>query len=122
MTTTGMELFQMLKPKMGDREAGALVTFVDNTIKNNNKEIHEINLRTLATKEELGKVRDDLSKDIYNVREDLTKEIGNVRVDLARVEGRLETKIAEVKSDVMRWMFAFFVTMMLAILGLYLKK
>jgi hypothetical protein len=42
--------------------------------------------------------------------------------DFANVRGDLRTEIAEVKSDVLRWMFAFFVTMLLAILGLYLKK
>jgi len=66
--------------------------------------MHEINLRTLATKEDLANIR------------------GSLKEDLANVKGSLETKIAEVKSDVIRWTFAFFVTMMLAILGLYLKK
>jgi hypothetical protein len=42
--------------------------------------------------------------------------------DLANVRGDLRTEITEVKSDVLRWMFAFFVTMLLAILGLYFKK
>ena len=55
--------------------------------------MHEVNLRTLATKE-----------------------------DVANLRGELKTNIAEVKSDVIRWTFAFFITMMLAILGLYLKK
>jgi hypothetical protein len=41
---------------------------------------------------------------------------------LSTVKGQLEVKIAEVKSDVIRWMFAFYVTMLLAILGLYFKK
>ena len=43
---------------------------------------------------------------------------GEFKID----NGELEVKIAEVKSDVIRWVFAFFVTMLLAILGLYLKK
>lgn len=32
---------------------------------------------------------------------------------------RLEIKIAESKSDMIKWFFAFFVTIMLMILGLY---
>jgi hypothetical protein len=93
MNMAGIKLFQILKTRVGEPEAEALINFVDTSLKDNNKEIYEMNLRTFATKEEL-----------------------------AKVEGRLETKIAEVKSDVIRWTFAFFVTMMLAILGLYLKK
>ena len=64
------------------------MNYVDSTLKENNKEILEANLKTLATKEDLAKV---------------------------------EVKIAEGKSDIIRWMFALFVTMMLAVLGLYLK-
>ena len=88
MTTAGIHLFQLLKTRLGSRETEAMVDYFDTTIKENNKEIQEANLRTLATKEDLAKV---------------------------------EVKVAECKSDIMRWMFAFFVTMMLAILGLYLK-
>jgi hypothetical protein len=49
------------------------------------------------------------------LRSELNLNIANLRTDL-------EVKIADVRSDVIRWMFAFFVTMLLAILGLYFKK
>jgi hypothetical protein len=70
--------------------------------KNDRNELIEVMMRNFATKEDL--------------RNFATKE------DLANVRGELRTDIANVKSDVIRWMFAFFVTMLLAILGLYLKK
>ena len=84
-----IQLFQILKARLGEREAEALVNYVDTTLKENNRVIHETNLRTLATKEDVAKV---------------------------------EVKIAEVKSDVIHWIFALFITMMLAFIGLYLKK
>ena len=56
------------------------------------KENNENNLKILATKADL-------------------KEIA-----------RLDVKISDVKSDIIRWVFAFFVATMLAIAGLYLKK
>jgi hypothetical protein len=108
---SGVKLFQLLKSKMGDREADALITYVDHSIYDRNQDIHAKMLSTFATKTEL-----------FATKTELKEEIGKVREDLARVEGRLETKIVEVKSDVLRWMFAFLVTMLLAILGLYLKK
>ena len=70
--------------------------------KHDRNELIEVMMRSFATKEDL--------------RNFATKE------DLANVRGELRTEIANVKSDVIRWMFAFFVTMLLAILGLYLKK
>ncbi len=49
LNISDIQLFQILKEKMGDKEAEALVTFVDNKIKDNN----ESNLKILPTKEDL---------------------------------------------------------------------
>ncbi|HEY4335613.1 MAG TPA: hypothetical protein VGM89_06940 [Puia sp.] len=64
-----------------------------------------------VTKEELAQIRGAMSTGF-----------AEVRGEMARFKGDLEVKIADVKSDVIRWMFAFFVTMLIAILGLYFKK
>ena len=50
-------------------------------------------------------------KEHFASREDLVKEIGLVRKE-----------IAEAKTDIIKWVFAFFVTVALMIIGLYLKK
>jgi hypothetical protein len=89
---------------MGEREANALINYMEKKLQDSNHELFQLCLNTFATKLEL------------------KEEIAKVREDLLRVEGRLETKIAEVKSDVIRWMFGFFVAMLIAILGLYLRK
>ena len=68
------------------------MTFVDFELKENN----ENNLKILATK-----------ADIVNVKEDIA---------------RLDVKISDVKSDIIRWVFAFFIASMLAIIGLYFKR
>jgi hypothetical protein len=108
---TGVRLFQLLKPKIGDRESDALITYMDITINDNNRDLHAKMLSSFATKAEL-----------FATKAELKEEIGNVREDLAKAKGELEVKISDVKSDILRWMFAFFITMILAILGLYLKK
>ncbi len=88
-----IRVFQILKAKMGEEDAEALVTCVDTTLKNDRKDLLEAIRTTFASKE-----------------------------DLANVKGELSVKIADVKSDVIRWMFAFFAAMLIAILGLYFKK
>lgn len=110
MTTGGIHLFQLLKGKMGDREAGALIDYVDTSSKENKRDILETNLRTLVTKEDLANTRIALKEDLAKIKEELKSDIAKTREDLK-----------DVKSDTSRWMFAFFVTMMLTILGLYLK-
>ena len=49
LNISDIQLFQILKEKMGDKEAEALVTFVDNKIKDN----YETKLKILSTKEDL---------------------------------------------------------------------
>jgi hypothetical protein len=94
--------------------------------------IQETNLKTLVTKEDLFAARQDftnlagsLKTKIAAVEGGLETRItaveGKLYTRIAEVEGSLATKITEVKSDIMRWMFAFFVTMILAIIGLYFK-
>ena len=100
----------------------------------------------LATKEQLAKLelatkellancatKDDLAKGLANcaTKSDLTglatkmelkTEISKLELTLKDETTRLELKISDFKSDILRWMFALFLTMMLALLGLYLKK
>ena len=83
-----IQLFQILKQRIGETEAEALVSFVDGKIKDNN----DVNLNILATK-------DDISK--------------------------LEVKIVEAKSEIIKWMFIFWIGQVAVTVGLimiYLKK
>ena len=89
IATTNIQLYEILRQKLGNQEAEALVGFVDAKL----KEALENNLKNLATKE-----------------------------DLKDVELKLSVKIAETKTDIIRWVFAFFIPLMLAIIGLYVKK
>jgi hypothetical protein len=85
-----------------------------------------------ATKEEMAQIKNalntglgDVRIEIADVRREITSvrgEVADARLELFKSKGELEVKIADVKSDVIRWMFAFFVTMLIAILGLYFKK
>jgi hypothetical protein len=82
-----------------------------------------------ATKEVLALIRAavncglaDVRSEIAGVRHELGGAKSELELKMAGMKGDLEVKIADVKSDVLRWMFAFFITTLLAILGLYFKK
>jgi len=75
-----------------------------------------------ATKEELAQLRGALTTGLADLRGEMHTGFSDLRGEMAGMKGDLEVKIADVKSDVIRWMFAFFVTMLIAILGLYFKK
>lgn len=65
ITTTDIQLFQILKQKLGEQEAEALVSFVDTKIRENN----ETNLKILATKDDIAK----LDTKISEVKADMIK-------------------------------------------------
>jgi hypothetical protein len=100
ITNTNIQLYEILKQKFGNHEAEALVSFVDAKL----KEAHEDNLKNLATKEDLKDLRLELKQDI------------------AELKLELSVKISENKTDIVRWVFAFFIPLMLAIIGLYVRK
>ncbi len=95
---TSIQLFQLLKNKLGDREVEALVDFVETK----QKEAIDANNKILATKEDMSVFKDDMNA---------------FKTDL----NRLEIKIAECKTDIIRWVFALFLPLMLAIIGLYFR-
>jgi hypothetical protein len=85
-------------------------------------EIGKVNER-LTT--EIGKVNERLTTEIGKVNERLTTEIGKVNerltAEIAKVSAefpRLRQEVAEMKADLIRWMFIFWVGQLGAILGI----
>ena len=89
ITLTSIEMFNLLKDKVGEKEAQALTEYISIQV----KEGIQSEKQHLATKE------------------DLVREVGLVRKE-----------IAEAKTDMIKWFFAFFVSLALMIVGLYLKS
>lgn len=63
MSVIEIQLFQILKAKLGEQEAEQLVAFVKDEVRTEFDNKREI----LATKEDLANIRADLSKSIYIV-------------------------------------------------------
>lgn len=150
MTMAAVKLFQLLEPKLGERETQALIEFVDLKVKENKKEMQDFNLKTLATKEDSWKLKEELhdfrtefrgelhsfrsefKEELYSFRTEFKQELHSLRTEFKedihgfRTEfkgeiNRLELKISDFRSDILRWVFAIFVALMLAIIGLYFK-
>ena len=72
MITSEIQLFQILKQKLGEKEAEALVEFVDSKLKENN----ESNLKVLATREDIANLRGEMKVEIANTKADLPARAG----------------------------------------------
>jgi len=75
------------------------------------------------------KVGKELAENLTTFIEDKIKdEVENksqtlvTREDLAREVSRLDLRISESKVDLIKWMFAFWVTLVLMLIGIYIKK
>ena len=96
ITTADIQLYELLKQKLGTQQTEALVGYVDAKL----KESHDHNLKTLVTKEDLKDLKLELKQDIADVR----------------------LEVVKTKTDIVRWVFALFIPLMLAIIGLYIKR
>jgi hypothetical protein len=98
MTVTTLDLFDILRTKIGEVEAKTLVEFVEQKV------IQQIEgeVSGLSTKADLLTTKADLKKDISN----------------------LEVKIERTKSEIIKWMFIFWAGqtgIMVGILALFSK-
>ena len=86
---TLLELYEKLKPKLGDQEARELLEFIEGSVE-----------RRAATKADLQRTETAL------------------REEIARVEQELRVEIQRVKADLLKWSFAFWVGAVAVLSGL----
>ncbi len=93
------KLYDLLAAKLGRETAGHLATYIEDKYHQHFAE----RSNTLVTKEDLGTVKDNLAKEI----------------------SRLDIKIGETKSELIKWMFVFWIAQVASIFGfifLFIKK
>jgi len=79
------------------------------------------NLETLAGREDHANTRAELKGDIAKTREDLKGDATKIKEDLMKMGSRLEIKLIEFKSDIINWMLALFMIIMMGIMLVYFK-
>ncbi len=71
---TVLELYEKLKPKLGDEEARSLLEFIETSVE-----------RRAATKEDLQRTESALTEDLRRTESALREEIHRVREELGRI-------------------------------------
>lgn len=99
---TVLELYEKLKPKLGEEETRALLEFVEASVD-----------RKAASKE-------DLQRTASALKEDLQRTESSLREEIHRVESSLREEIQNVKVDLIKWSFAFWVGAIAVLSGLML--
>ncbi len=98
-----IQLFQLLKAKIGEQEAESLVEFVDAKVKEGIKEANDQNLKVLATRE-----------DFVNIKQEIT----NMRHDVKQEMALQKVEIANSKAEMIKWMFLFWIGQLAAFIAI----
>ena len=98
MSVLELKVYDILKARFSDQEASVVIEYVEEKIK---EKIDDKAIFTQAFQ----------SKDLELIRKEMGEKFAETNL-----------KVAESKTETLRWMFGIFFAMMMAILGLYLKK
>ena len=142
MSVLELKVYDILKARFSDQEATVVIEYVEEKINKGvedkvlhsqkiqskdseilRKEIKEENTKTKGETNEgfariegrIGMLRGDMNESFAQIR-------GDMNEGFAQIRGEMKTGFSDVKVEILRWMFGIFMAMMLAILGLYLKK
>jgi phosphoglycerate-specific signal transduction histidine kinase len=136
--STVLELYEKLKPKLGEEEARALLEFVEASVERRaaTKEdllrtegaFKEDLLRTeVALKEEMArldqnlreeitrldqKLREEITRLDQKLREEITRLDQKLREEITRLDQKIESvkvEITAVKADLIKWAFGFWI-------------
>jgi hypothetical protein len=102
------KLSQNFYQRLGDDVANELVEWlnaVDTSYRQEFKDLFEANF---------GRVEAQMGE----LRAEVRHEMGEVRADLGRLESRVDAKLSELKSELLRWMFLFWVGTMGTVLAI----
>jgi len=106
MQVAEIELYEILKPKIGEKEARTLVEYIETKVDRKLEERKDV----LATKE-----------DIANLRAATKEDIAYLKQDIAN----LEIKLEKTRADIIKWMFLFWIgqlASLIAVLELFFKR
>ncbi len=99
-------MIKKLTPKLGEDEAKDLISFVEES---KGEAATKADLQIFATKADLEKQIFSTKADMQTVKADLEKQIQALRTEL-------KVEIQTIKSDLLKWQFGFWATIIIVIL------
>ena len=108
---------------LGEDVANELVDWfnaVDLTYRADLRELNELNFARFDAKLEqrLAELRAELRQAMVELRSELRQEIAQSRIDSSTDFAQMRTEVQQVRTELLRWMFGFWVTTLLALGGM----
>jgi len=104
-----LKTYETLKAgELSDTQAHAITEAIGSGLDDNNTRQAEI----LAAKDEVGRMESQAIQMEATLKQEMTRMESALHLDMARLDtnmARLETRFADTKSEMLRWMFVFWV-------------
>jgi len=117
MRAGALEVFKIFSSILDEKQAEQVVDYISDVNETEMVSYIESKIDHLATKEDLTILKYDLEFKIAQIKADLEVKIAQTDIKIAQIKAVLETKIAQTKAELIKWMFIFWITQMLSILG-----
>ena len=108
---------------LGEDVANELVDWfnaVDLTYRTDLRELNELNFARFDAKLEqrMAELRAELRQAMAELRSEFRQEIGQLRLDTSTEIQQVRTEVQQMRSELLRWMFGFWATTLLALAGM----
>lgn len=113
MQVAEIELYEILKTKLGEKEAKTLVEYIEAKVSKELEEKKDI----LATKEDINALKEDINA----LRAETKEDINGLKIEIEKVR----TEMEKTRADIIKWMFLFWigqVASLFAILQIFFRK
>jgi hypothetical protein len=106
---TVLELYEKLKPKLGEDEAQALIEFVEASVERKAATKEDLLRTEAALKEDLQRMETALRGEIHRLDQRLEGTRADLGQKLEGAKAEFGQKLEAAKADLIKWSFAFWI-------------
>ena len=120
MSALELKVYDILKLRFSEQEATTVIEYMDEKVKNGVEE--KVAQSKIIQTKDIEIFRTEIKEENAKIKVETNEGFSKLEVTIAQLRGEMKTGFSDVKVEILRWIFGIFMAMMLAILGLYLKK
>ena len=106
---TVLELYEKLKPRLGEEEARSLLEFIESTVEQRAVTKADLQQAIASLREEMrqleGALREEIRQGDASLREEIRQIDGSLRDEIHTLRGEMY----KMRADLIKWSFAFWV-------------
>jgi len=106
---TVLELYEKLKPKLGEEEARSLLEFIESTVEQRAVTKADLQQAIASLREEMRQLEGALREEIRQGDASLREEIRQIDASLREEIHTLRGEMYKMRADLIKWSFAFWV-------------